>query len=158
VELNLIAQDSTQYGYDIYQKPMLPALLKELSKVAGVRWIRLFYCYPSRVNAEVIQAIAGTPKVCQYIDMPLQHSHPEILKLMRRPGDGESYLQLLERFRRKSPDVAMRTTFIVGFPGESEEHFENLLQFVKEAQFDRVGVFEYSLEDGTPSADLPNRV
>ena len=157
-ELNLIAQDSTQYGYDLYQKPMLPTLLRELSGVEGVHWIRLFYCYPSRVNAEVIEAIATTPNVCQYIDMPLQHADDEILRAMKRPMSGEKYLQLLKRFRDSSPDVAIRTTFIVGFPGETEAHFDNLLRFVDKAQFDRAGVFEYSVEDGTPSADLPDRV
>ncbi len=157
-ELNLIAQDSTQYGYDLYRKPMLPSLLKQLSQVDGIRWIRLFYCYPSRVNAAVIEAIAGTPKVCQYIDMPLQHADDEILRSMRRPMSGGAYLKLIERFRDASPDVAIRTTFIVGFPGETDAHFATLEAFVEQAQFDRVGVFEYSVEDGTPSAELPNRV
>lgn len=157
-ELNLIAQDSTQYGYDLYRKPMLPSLLRELSQIDGVRWIRLFYCYPSRVNAEVIEAIARTPHVCQYIDMPLQHADDEVLRWMRRPMSGSAYLVLLERFREASPDVAIRTTFIVGFPGETDAHFQNLLNFVEKARFDRVGVFAYSVEDGTPSADLPGRV
>jgi ribosomal protein S12 methylthiotransferase len=157
-ELNLIAQDSTQYGYDLYGKAMLPELLRALSAVEGVRWLRLFYCYPSRVNDAVIEAIASTPKVCQYIDMPLQHADDEVLKAMNRPRNGGRYLEILRKFRVASPDVAIRTTFIVGFPGETEEQFENLLRFVEEAQFDRVGVFEYSTEDGTPSADLPHRV
>jgi ribosomal protein S12 methylthiotransferase len=157
-ELNLIAQDSTQYGYDLCGKPMLPALLRELSQVDGIRWLRLFYCYPSRVNAAVIEAIATTPKVCRYIDMPLQHADDEVLRAMRRPGTGRGYLRLLERFRAASPDVAIRTTFIVGHPGETEEQFENLLRFVEAAQFDRVGVFEYSVEEGTPSAALAGRV
>src|SRR5207248_8030432 len=153
-----IAQDSTQYGYDLYRKPMLPALLRELSQVDGVRWLRLFYCYPSRVNAAIIEAIATTPTVCQYIDMPLQHADADVLRAMRRPGNGDSYLRLVQRFRAASPDVAIRTTFIVGFPGETEEQFENLLRFIEAAQFDRVGVFEYSVEDGTPSAVLPGRI
>jgi ribosomal protein S12 methylthiotransferase len=157
-ELNLIAQDSTQYGYDLYHRPMLPALLRELSQVDGVRWIRLFYCYPSRVNDAIIEAIATTPKVCPYIDMPLQHADEAVLRAMRRPMNASSYLRLVERFRAAAPDVAIRTTFIVGFPGETEEQFENLLRFVEAAQFDRVGVFEYSVEDGTPGARLPNRV
>lgn len=157
-ELNLIAQDSTQYGYDLTGKPMLPLLLRELAQVDGIRWIRLFYCYPSRVNAAMIEAIATTPKVCQYIDMPLQHADDEMLRAMRRPMSGDGYLRLIERFRAASPDVTIRTTFIVGFPGETETQFENLLRFVEKAQFDRAGAFEYSVEDGTPSADLPNRV
>lgn len=157
-ELNLIAQDSTQYGYDLYGKPMLPTLLRELSQVEGVHWLRLFYCYPSRVSEAMIEAIATTPKVCQYIDMPLQHADEAILRAMRRPMSGAVYLKLLERIRAASPDIAIRTTFIVGFPGETEEQFATLLRFVEEAQFDRVGVFEYSAEDGTPSADLPGKV
>ena len=157
-EINLIAQDSTQYGYDLYRRAMLPSLLRDLSKVDGIRWIRLFYCYPSRVNRGIIEAIATTPKVCQYIDMPLQHADDEVLRAMRRPMSGDAYLRLIREFRAASPDVAIRTTFIVGFPGETDAHFSNLEQFVETAQFDRVGVFEYSVEDGTPSADLPNRV
>jgi ribosomal protein S12 methylthiotransferase len=157
-ELNLIAQDSTQYGYDLYRKPMLPTLLRELSQIDGVNWLRLFYCYPSRVNAEVIEAISSTPHVCQYIDMPLQHADDEVLRWMRRPMSGSAYLRILDQFREASPDVAIRTTFIVGFPGETDSHFQNLMDFVERAQFDRVGVFTYSLEDGTPSADLPGRV
>jgi len=157
-ELNLIAQDSTQYGYDLYRRAMLPSLLRDLSRVAGIRWIRLFYCYPSRVNRGIIEAIATTPKVCQYIDMPLQHADDEVLRAMRRPMSGDAYLKLVQEFRDASPDVAIRTTFIVGFPGETEAHFANLERFVESAQFDRAGVFEYSVEDGTPSADLPNRI
>jgi ribosomal protein S12 methylthiotransferase len=157
-ELNLIAQDSTQYGYDLYGKPTLPTLLRDLSQVEGIGWIRLFYCYPSRVNSAVIEAIATTPKVCQYIDMPLQHADDDVLRAMRRPMNAEAYLRILGQFRAASPDVAIRTTFIVGFPGETEEQFENLLRFVERAQFDRVGAFEYSTEDGTPSAELPGRV
>jgi ribosomal protein S12 methylthiotransferase len=157
-EVNLIAQDSTQYGYDLYGKFMLPTLLRELAQVEDIRWLRLFYCYPSRVNAAVIEAIAETPKVCQYIDMPLQHADDEVLRSMRRPVNGGRYQKVLDQFRAASPDVAIRTTFIVGFPGETDAQFESLMRFVEEAQFDRVGVFEYSTEDGTPSADLPNRV
>ena len=157
-ELNLIAQDSTQYGYDLYGKMRLPELLKELSQVDGIRWIRLFYCYPSRVNRGVIEAIATTPKVCHYIDMPLQHADDEMLRAMRRPMSYDGYLKLLADFRAAAPDVAIRTTFIVGFPGESKKHFENLERFVEEARFDRVGVFEYSVEDGTPSAAMLPKV
>lgn len=157
-ELNLIAQDSTQYGYDLYKESMLPELLRALSQVSGVHWLRLFYCYPSRVNTKVIEAIATTPKVCQYIDMPLQHADTEVLRAMRRPMNGDAYMRILDQFRAASPDVSIRTTFIVGFPGETDAQFDNLIRFVEQAQFDRVGVFEYSTEDGTPSADLPHRV
>ncbi len=157
-EINLIAQDSTQYGYDLYKRPMLPELLRSLAKIEGVQWLRLFYCYPSRVNDDIINVISSTPKVCQYIDMPLQHADEEILMRMKRLGGAKSYLNLIERFRQASPDICFRTTFIVGFPGEQEQHFRNLLEFVKEAMFDHVGVFEYSQEEGTPSAQMSGRV
>ncbi len=157
-ELNLIAQDSTQYGYDLYGKMRLPELLRELSPIDGLEWIRLFYCYPSRVNRGVIEAIATTPKVCHYIDMPLQHADDEMLRRMRRPMSYAGYLKLLTDFRQAAPDVAIRTTFIVGFPGETKEHFATLERFVDEAQFDRVGVFEYSVEDGTPSGEMEPKV
>ena len=157
-ELNLIAQDSTQYGYDLYGGMKLPELLSELSKVDGIHWIRLFYCYPSRVNRGIIEAIANTPKVCHYIDMPLQHADNEMLRAMRRPMSNEGYLKLLADFRAAAPDVAIRTTFIVGFPGETQAHFETLEKFVEEARFDRVGVFEYSVEEGTPSGEMEPKV
>ncbi len=157
-ELNLIAQDSTQYGYDLYGKMRLPELLRALSQVEAIRWIRLFYCYPSRVNRGVIEAIAETPKVCHYIDMPLQHADNEMLRRMRRPMSYDGYLKLLADFRAAAPDVAIRTTFIVGFPGETREHFATLERFVDEARFDRVGVFTYSVEEGTPSAAMEPKV
>jgi ribosomal protein S12 methylthiotransferase len=157
-ELNLIAQDSTQYGYDLYGGMRLPELLKLLSEIEEIRWIRLFYCYPSRVNRGIIEAIATTPKVCHYIDMPLQHADDDILRAMRRPMSYNGYIKLLNDFRQAAPDVAIRTTFIVGFPGETPKHFATLQKFVEEAQFDRVGVFEYSVEDGTPSAKMKPQV
>lgn len=157
-EINLIAQDSTQYGYDLYKSAMLPELLRRLSDIEEIRWLRLFYCYPSRVNEAIIDAIASTPKVCQYIDMPLQHADEDILKRMKRPGGAESYLNLIHRFRQASPDICFRTTFIVGFPGEEEKHFRYLLDFVEAARFDHVGVFEYSQEEGTPSAQMSGRI
>jgi len=157
-ELNLIAQDSTQYGYDLYGGMRLPELLKQLSAIDDICWIRVFYCYPSRVNRGIIEAIATTPKVCHYIDMPLQHADNEILRAMRRPMSYDGYIKLLNDFRMAAPDVAIRTTFIVGFPGETQKHFTTLKRFVEEAQFDRVGVFEYSVEDGTPSAQMTQQV
>lgn len=158
LELNLIAQDSTQYGYDLYGKMRLPELLRELSQIDGFRWIRLFYCYPSRVNRGIIEAIANTPKVCHYIDMPLQHADDTMLRAMRRPMSYEGYLKLLADFRAAAPDVAIRTTFIVGFPGETKEQFATLERFVEEARFDHLGVFTYSVEDGTPSAEIEPKV
>jgi ribosomal protein S12 methylthiotransferase len=158
LELNLIAQDSTQYGYDLYGEMRLPQLLHTLSEIEGIRWIRLFYCYPSRVHRGIIEAIATTPKVCHYIDMPLQHADNAMLRAMHRPMTYDGYLKLLENFRTAVPDVAIRTTFIVGFPGETGEQFATLERFIEEAQFDRVGVFEYSVEDGTPSAAMEPKV
>lgn len=158
LELNLIAQDSTQYGHDLYGEFRLAKLLKSLSKVDGIQWIRLFYCYPSRVNDEIIDALANTPKVLPYIDMPLQHADSAVLRRMRRPMNADAYLALVDKFRAASPQASIRTTFIVGFPGETEGEFENLLSFVKQARFDRVGAFTYSVENGTPSAILENRV
>ncbi len=157
-EINLIAQDSTQYGYDLYGKMRLPELLQALSKVDKLHWIRLFYCYPSRVDRGIIEAIADTPKVCHYIDMPLQHADDAMLRRMRRPMTGKAYLDLIHKFREIVPDVAIRTTFIVGFPGETKEEFANLESFVDEAQFDRLGVFTYSVEEGTPSAEMKPRI
>lgn len=157
-EINLIAQDSTQYGYDLAGKCLLPEVLRRVAEVDGVDWVRVFYCYPSRVNDEVIAAITGTPGVCHYIDMPLQHADDAVLRRMRRPMSGAAYLRLIERFRAAAPDAAIRTTFVVGHPGETDEAFDRLLEFVQEAQFDRVGAFAYSREAGTPSAEMPDQV
>ena len=157
-EINLIAQDVTQYGYDLYKEFTMPRLLRELSAIPGIDWIRLLYCYPNRLTAEVIDAMAESPKVCNYIDVPLQHVHPEVLRSMKRPWSGERYLKLFDDLRRSMPDCAIRTTFIVGFPGETKEHFEHLLQFIREARLDRVGAFTFSREPGTSSYDMPNQV
>ncbi len=153
-ELNLIAQDSTQYGYDLYGEMRLPQLLHSLSEIKELHWIRLFYCYPSRVNRGVIEALAGIEKVCSYIDMPLQHSEDSMLRRMRRPMSRAGYLKLLNEMRDAIPDAAIRTTFIVGFPGETDQQFADLEAFIEEARFDRVGVFPYSSEEGTPAADM----
>ncbi|MEO7454378.1 MAG: 30S ribosomal protein S12 methylthiotransferase RimO [Fimbriimonadales bacterium] len=157
-EINLIAQDVTQYGYDLYKQFTMPRLLNELSEVEGIDWVRLLYCYPNRLTSEVIDAMATSKKVCNYIDVPLQHAHPDVLRMMKRPWSGERYLKLFEDLRNAMPDCAIRTTFIVGFPGETKEHFDYLLQFIKEAQLDRVGAFTFSREPGTPSHDMPNQV
>lgn len=157
-EINLIAQDVTQYGYDIYRKFMLPPLLRELNSVEGFEWIRLLYFYPNRLTDEVIEAMRTLDKVLPYIDIPLQHVHPDILRAMKRPWDGERYLLLFERLRAAMPDCAIRTTFIVGFPGETDDHFEYLLQWLREARLDRVGAFLFSREAGTPSHDMPNQI
>ena len=157
-EINLIAQDVTQYGYDLYKEFTMPKLLRELSQVFGVDWIRLLYCYPNRLTSEVIDAMASSDKVCNYIDVPLQHAHPDVLRMMKRPWSGERYLKLFDDLRAAMPNAAIRTTFIVGFPGETKEHFEYLLQFIREAQLDRVGAFTFSREPGTPSHDMANQV
>jgi ribosomal protein S12 methylthiotransferase len=157
-ELNLIAQDVTQYGFDLYKQFTLPKLLSKLNEVEGAEWVRLLYFYPSRLTDEVIDAMAGLDKVLKYIDIPLQHVHPDTLRRMKRPWDGERYLRLFERVRAAMPDVAIRTTFIVGFPGESESEFGALLDFVRDAKLDRVGAFTYSRERGTPAYDMPGQV
>lgn len=159
VEISLIAQDSTNYGTDIYEgKHMLPELLRKLSEVEGLQWIRLHYAYPGFFTDELIQEFANNPKVCKYIDMPLQHSEDSILKRMRRPGRGRDIRELVGKIRAQVPDVAVRTSLIVGFPGETEEDFANLQAFVKDIQFDRLGVFTYSKEDDTPASRLPDQI
>jgi ribosomal protein S12 methylthiotransferase len=157
-EINLIAQDVTQYGYDLYKEFTLPKLLRELNAVEGIDWIRILYFYPNRLTDEVIEAMATLPKVAKYIDIPLQHAHPDTLRRMKRPWDGERYLALLQKVRGAMPDVAIRTTFIVGFPGETQAEFDYLIDFTKAAQLDRVGAFVFSREPGTPSHDMPDQV
>lgn len=157
-EIILVAQDTTKYGEDIYGELKLPELLGELSKIEKLQWIRLLYCYPDRITDELIDAIAGNDKVCNYIDMPMQHADGEILKAMNRKGDKESLLALVEKIRARIPDVVLRSTFITGFPGETEEAFTTLSEFVNEAKLDRVGCFAYSREEGTPAYDFENQV
>lgn len=155
-EIDLIAQDTTSYGIDIYGKTSLARLLEELNKIEGLGWIRIMYAYPSQMNDELIDAIAKLDKVVKYIDLPLQHSDPEILKAMRRPVF--DYEVLIKKLRAKIPDVAIRTAFIVGYPGETDEQFEHLYNFVEKMRFDRMGVFEYSREKNTTSYDMQDQV
>lgn len=157
-EVSLIAQDSTNYGTDLYEKFMLPELLNQVSEVPGIEWVRLHYAYPGFFTDELIDVIAENPKVCKYIDLPLQHSEDSILKRMRRPGRQKDSRELIRKIRSRIPDVALRTSIIVGFPGETEEDFANLMEFVREVEFDRLGVFTYSKEDDTPASRLPNQV
>ncbi|WP_409340907.1 30S ribosomal protein S12 methylthiotransferase RimO [Paenibacillus sp. MBLB4367] len=157
-EISLIAQDSTNYGSDLYDRFMLPELMNKVSEVPGIEWVRLHYAYPGFFTDELIETIATNPKVCKYIDMPLQHSEDSILKRMRRPGRQRDTRELIRKIRNRMPDVALRTSIIVGFPGETEQDFENLSEFVKEMQFDRLGVFAYSKELDTPAARLPDQV
>jgi ribosomal protein S12 methylthiotransferase len=158
-ELILIAQDTSMYGRDRGQKRGgLARLLEKLNAIDELVWIRLLYLYPATVDDELIAAMASLPKVCTYMDMPLQHAHPEVLRAMLRPSNGERYLEIIDEFRRRVPGITMRSTFIVGFPGETEEHVAYLEAWIGRAQLDRVGFFTYSREDGTPGATLAHQV
>jgi len=157
-EICLIAQDSTNYGADLYGSFKLPELLNRVSEVDGVAWVRLHYAYPGFFTDELINTFASNPKICRYFDIPLQHSEDYILKRMRRPGRQRDARELIAKIRARMPDAAIRTSLIVGFPGETEEHFERLCDFVREMQFDRLGVFTYSREEDTPAARLPDQV
>lgn len=157
-ELNVIAQDTTRYGEDLFGKPYLAKLLKELCKIEKLRWIRMLYCYPERVTDELIDVMANEEKIVKYIDLPLQHCNAEILKSMNRRGSRESLTALLNKIRDRIPNVVLRTTFISGFPGETEEQFEELCEFAKEIEFDRLGCFPYSQEEDTPAAAFPNQL
>ncbi|MCR5652683.1 MAG: 30S ribosomal protein S12 methylthiotransferase RimO [Ruminococcus sp.] len=157
-ELILIAQDTSYYGNDIYGKPMLPKLLRELCKIEKIRWIRVLYCYPERITDELIEVIADEDKIVKYLDLPLQHCSAEVLKRMNRKGSTEYLTSLLHKIRERIPNITLRSTFITGFPGESEEQFEELSQFVKDMKFQRMGCFPYSQEENTPAAKLPDQI
>ncbi len=157
-ELILIAQDTTRYGQDIYDKLMLPELLRELCKIEDVKWIRLLYCYPERVTDELIETIASEEKILNYIDLPLQHVSENILKMMNRTGNAKILRELINKLRAKIPNIVLRTTFIVGFPSETEENFEELCNFANEVQFDRMGCFTYSPEENTKAALFENQI
>ena len=155
-EIILVAQDTTGYGIDIYKKPMLSELLKELNKIQGLGWIRVMYAYPTQMKDDLLKTINDCEKVVKYVDIPLQHSHPEMLKLMARPSF--DYRPMIENIRNQVKDVSIRTAFVVGYPGETEEHFEHLCEFVRDMKFDRMGVFCYSREKGTPSYSMKPQV
>ena len=157
-ELMVIAQDTTRYGEDRYGKLMLPELLTQLCKIDSIRWIRLLYCYPDRLTEELMDVIAREEKIVKYLDLPLQHCNGRVLKAMNRHGNREELTRLLKKVREKIPDITLRTTFIVGFPGETQEEFEDLAEFVKEIEFDRMGCFTYSQEEGTPAARMKDQV
>jgi ribosomal protein S12 methylthiotransferase len=156
-ELILISQISTNYGIDLYGQPRLAELLYALGEV-DVDWIRLHYAYPTGLTPKVLRAIKEIPNVLPYLDLPLQHSHPEILRAMNRPWQGRVNDQIIEQIKHNLPEAVLRTTFIVGFPGETEAHFEHLLDFTAKHQFDHVGVFTFSAEEGTPAYNLPNQL
>lgn len=155
-EIVLVAQDTTSYGTDIYEKPMLAKLLEELNNIDGISWIRVMYAYPSMLTDEIINKIATLDKVVKYVDIPLQHSHPDILSAMRRPVF--DYGALITKLRDTIPDVAIRTAFIVGYPGEKEEHFQHLYDFIKKMRFDKMGIFTYSREQNTISYDMEDQI
>ncbi len=157
-ELILIAQDTTSYGLDLYGELKLPELLNELCKIESIEWIRLLYCYPDRITDELIETMKNQDKVVNYIDLPLQHADDKILKAMNRRGDQALIRSVISKLRTEIPDVVIRTTFIVGFPGEGEKEFETLAEFVNEIEFDRLGVFTFSPQEGTPAFDMDNQV
>lgn len=157
-ELILVAQETTLYGVDIYGRKMLPELLRKLSEIQGLVWIRILYCYPEEITDELIQEIKVNSKVCKYLDIPLQHCNDRILKRMGRRTNKVEITELINKLRNEIPDIALRTTFIVGFPGETDDEFQELLDFVNEMNFDRVGVFTYSPEEDTPAAEFSDQI
>lgn len=157
-ELIVIAQDTTRYGEDLYGTLMLPALLQELCKIDGVRWIRLLYCYPDRITDELLHLIAKEEKIVKYLDLPLQHCSADILKAMNRRGDRESLTALIRKIRHTVPGIVLRTTLITGFPGETQQDFEELSAFVNEIGFERLGCFAYSQEEDTPAAAFAGQI
>jgi len=157
-EITLIGQDTTCYGEDLGLKDGLPLLLERLAQIEALRWIRFLYAYPNKITGKLLETIAANEKVCSYIDVPLQHGAPNVLKLMKRGAGAEIFLRSIEKMRREIPDLTLRTSFIVGFPGETERDFEQLCQFVRDAQFDWLGVFGYSDEEGAKAFDLASKV
>ena len=157
-EINLIAQDTTNYGHDLYGKPSLAKLLKEVVKVDKLKWVRILYCYPKFFTDDLIDVIAKEEKICKYVDLPLQHAHNAVLKHMNRPDTSEDVEILLKKIRERIPNVTIRSTFIVGFPGETDSQYQTLRNFVEQQHFDKVGVFTYSREEDTPAYDMPNQI
>ena len=157
-ELIVIAQDTTRYGEDLYGEPKLPELLEKLSEIEGIKWIRTLYCYPERITDKLLETIADNGKLIKYLDIPIQHCNGEILSRMNRWGDKERLSQLMAHIRKKVPDIVLRTTLITGFPGETEEQFSELAEFVQEQKFERLGCFAYSQEEGTMAAEMENQL
>ncbi len=157
-ELILVAQDTTNYGSDLYGKLRLPELLEALNEIDGIEWIRMLYCYPDKITDELLDAMARLPKVLPYIDLPLQHADDKILKAMNRKGDNAFLYDLIAKIRAKLPDAVIRTTMIIGFPGEGDKEFETLAEFVNEIEFDRLGCFAFSPQEGTPAFDMEDQV
>ncbi len=157
-ELIVIAQDTTKYGIDLYGEPKLAELLEKLTQIERIKWLRFLYAYPESITDELIEVVKKSKKICHYFDIPLQHVSDPVLKKMNRKSDCKSIENLIHKLRKEIPDVVIRTTMMVGFPGETQEDFEVLYEFVKRAKFDKLGAFEYSKEEGTPAAKLPNQV
>ena len=157
-ELVVVAQDTTRYGEDLYEKQLLPKLLEELCKIDGFVWIRTLYCYPERITDELLDVIAREDKLAKYLDIPLQHCSKDVLKAMNRTGNRESLTALMQKIRQRIPGITLRTTLIAGFPGETEENFEELMEFVKEIRFERLGCFAYSAEEGTRAAAMKDQI
>ena len=157
-ELIIIAQDTTKYGVDIYGKSMLAKLLKEICKIDGIKWVRFLYSYPEGITDELIETVKTEDKICKYFDIPIQHISNEILKKMNRKTSKQNIEKLINKIRNEIPNVILRTSLIVGFPGEKQENFEELYEFVEQTKFDKLGVFEYSKEEGTPAATMNNQV
>lgn len=157
-ELILVAQETTLYGKDIYGEKTLPKLIKELCKIEGIEWIRILYCYPEEITDELIEVIKAEDKVCNYLDIPIQHASDQILKKMGRRTSKEELIQIVEKLRNRIPDIALRTTLITGFPGETEEDHKEVLSFIKQMRFDRLGVFAYSPEEDTPAAKMNDQI
>jgi len=157
-ELILVAQETTLYGVDLYGKKSLPELLKKLCRISGIQWIRIQYCYPEEITDELIEVMKEESKICRYLDMPIQHASDRILKRMGRRTSKEQLKDIINKLRSEIPDIALRTTLISGFPGETEEDHEELMEFVDEMEFERLGVFAYSAEEDTPAAEFPDQV
>ncbi len=157
-ELILVAQETTVYGKDLYGEKCLHKLLKELCKIEGIRWIRILYCYPEEITDELIEVMKEEPKICHYLDLPIQHASDAILKRMGRRTSKQELIDIIEKLRREIPDICLRTTLITGFPGETQEQHEELMQFVDEMEFDRLGVFTYSAEEDTPAATMEGQI
>ncbi len=157
-EIILVAQDSSLYGTDLYGEKKLPELLRKLSEIDDIKWIRILYCYPEHIDDELIEEMANNDKVCKYIDMPIQHADDKILKLMGRRSTRDKLEKTINKLRDKMPNICIRTTFIVGFPNETEEAFNNLCDFTQKMKFDRLGIFTYSREEGTPAYNMDNQI
>lgn len=157
-ELILVAQETTLYGKDIYGEKKLPELLRRLCRIRGLQWIRILYCYPEEITEELIRVMKEEPKICHYLDLPVQHANDRILKRMGRRTTRQQLIEMVGKLRREIPDICLRTTLITGFPGETEEEHAELVDFVDQMEFDRLGVFTYSPEEGTPAAEMPDQI